>query len=164
MSLIEVYNQYPSRDFTRKIEIKRKLATSGYENDWQDVIALSGLPLLDKTVGSISFKLPSDGYNFGLVNVGNLKLKLNSKQGQLDDEGNPNSVFYQDYQRHESLIRVNDGYIDRKTGQEFTKQVFFGFIDGISRSTKVDNDNIIQDLQCIDALSFLLKNTLSQIW
>ena len=161
MSLIEVYNQYPSRDFTRKIEIKRKLATSGYENDWQDVIALSGLPLLDKTVGSISFKLPSDGYNFGLVNVGNLKLKLNSKQGQLDDEGNPNSVFYQDYQRHESLIRVNDGYIDRKTGQEFTKQVFFGFIDGISRSTKVDNDNIIQDLQCIDALSFLLKNTLS---
>lgn len=157
MSLVEIYNQYPSREFTRKVEIKRKLATSGYENDWQDVVALSGLPLLDKTVGSISFKLPSDGYNFGLVTVGNLKLKLNSKQGQFDDEGNANSVFYPNYQRHESLVRVNDGYVDRKTGQEFTKQVFFGFIDGISRSTKVDNDNINQDLQCIDALSFLLK-------
>ena len=157
MSLVEVYNQYPSREFTRKVEIKRKLATGGYENDWQDVVTLSGLPLLDKTVGSISFKLPSDGYNFGLVTVGNLKLKLNSKQGQFDDEGNANSVFYPNYQRHESLVRINDGYIDRKTGQEFTKQVFFGFIDGISRSTKVDNDNINQNLQCIDALSFLLK-------
>jgi hypothetical protein len=157
MSLVEVYNQYPSREFTRKVEIKRKLATGGYENDWQDVVALSGLPLLDKTVGSISFKLPSDGYNFGLVTVGNLKLKLNSKQGQFDDEGNANSVFYPNYQRHETLVRINDGYIDRKTGQEFTKQVFFGFIDGISRSTKVDNDNINQNLQCIDALSFLLK-------
>ena len=157
MSLVKIYNQYPSREFARKIEIKRKLATGGYENDWQDVVALSGLPLLDNTVGSISFKLPSDGYNFGLVTVGNLKLKLNSKQGQFDDEGNANSVFYPNYQRHESLIRINDGYIDRKTGQEFTKQVFFGFIDGVSRSTRVDNQNILQDLQCIDALSFLLK-------
>ena len=164
MSLIEVYNQYSSREFVRKVEIKRKLATGGYENDWQDVVALSGLPLLDKTVGSISFKLPSDGYNFGLVTVGNLKLKLNSKQGQFDDEGNANSVFYPNYQRHESLVRVNDGYIDRKTGQEFTKQVFFGFIDGISRSTRVDNDNITQNLQCVDALSFLLKKyTLSDM-
>lgn len=157
MSLVEVYNQYPSREFKRKVEIKRKLATGGYENDWQDVVALSGLPLLDKTVGSISFKLPSDGYNFGLVTVGNLKLKLNSKQGQFDDEGNGSSVFYPNYQRHETLIQINDGYIDRKTGQEFTKQVFFGFIDGISRSTRVDNDNITQNLQCVDALSFLLK-------
>lgn len=157
MGLKEVYNQYSVRDFTRKIEIRRKLATGGYENDWQDVVALSGLPLLEKTVGSISFKLPSDGYNFGLVTVGNLKLKLNSKQGQFDDESNANSVFYPKYQRHESLIRINDGYIDRKTGQEFTKQVFFGFIDGVSRSTRVDNQNILQDLQCIDALSFLLK-------
>lgn len=157
MSLVEVYNQYSSREFIRKVEIKRKLATGGYENDWQDVVALSGLPLLDKAVGSISFKLPSDGYNFGLVTVGNLKIKLNSKQGQFDDEGNSNSVFYPNYQRHETLIKVNDGYIDRKTGQEFTKQVFFGFIDGISRSTRVDNDNITQNLQCVDALSFLLK-------
>lgn len=164
MSLVEVYNQYPVREFTRKVEIKRKLATGGYENDWQDVVALSGLPLLDKTVGSISFKLPNDGYNFGLVTVGNLKLKLNSKQGQFDDEGNANSIFYEDYQRHESLIRVNDGYIDRKTGQEFNKQVFFGFIDGISRSTRVDNYNITQNLQCVDALSFLLKKyTLSDM-
>lgn len=157
MSLVEVYNQYSSREFIRKVEIKRKLATGGYENDWQDVVALSGLPLLDKTVGSISFKLPSNGYNFGLVTVGSLKIKLNSKQGQFDDEGNSSSVFYPNYQRHETLIRVNDGYIDRKTGQEFTKQVFFGFIDGISRSTRVDNDNITQNLQCVDALSFLLK-------
>jgi len=157
MSLVEVYNQYSSREFIRKVEIKRKLATGGYENDWQDVVALSGLPLLDKTVGSISFKLPSDGYNFGLVTVGNLKIKLNSKQGQFDDEGNGSSVFYPNYQRHETLIRINDGYINRKTGQELTKQVFFGFIDGISRSTRVDNDNITQNLQCVDALSFLLK-------
>ena len=164
MSLAEVYNPYSNRDFTRKIEIKRKLATDGYENDWQDVVALSGLPSLLKTVGSISFKLPSDGYNFGLVTVGNLKLKLNSEQGQFDDKSNANSVFYPNYERHETLIRVKDGYIDRKTGQEFTKQVFFGFIDGISRSTRVDNDNINQDLQCIDALSFLLKKyTLSDM-
>jgi len=164
MSLAEVYNPYSNRDFTRKIEIKRKLATDGYENDWQDVVALSGLPSLLKTVGSISFKLPSDGYNFGLVTVGNLKLKLNSEQGQFDDKSNANSVFYPNYERHETLIRIKDGYIDRKTGQEFTKQVFFGFIDGISRSTRVDNDNINQDLQCIDALSFLLKKyTLSDM-
>jgi hypothetical protein len=157
MSLAEVYNPYSNRDFTRKIEIKRKLATDGYENDWQDIVALSGLPSLLKTVGSISFKLPSDGYNFGLVTVGNLKLKLNSEQGQFDDAGNPKSIFYKDYERHESLVRVNDGYIDRKTGQEFTKQVFFGFISGTTKLTRVDNDNILQDLQCIDALSFLLK-------
>jgi hypothetical protein len=157
MSLVEIFNQYPSREFKRKVEIKRRLTTGDYESDWQDVVALSGLSLLENAVGSISYKLPSDGYNFGLVTVGNLKLKLNSKQGQFDDEGNVNSVFYPSYQRHESLVRVNDGYIDRKTGQEFTKQVFFGFIDGVSRATRVDNENILQDLQCIDALSFLLK-------
>ena len=163
-TLNEIYNQYPVRNLARKIEIKRKLVNGGYEAGWQDVVALSGLSLLNNCVGSISFNLPNDGYNFGLVTVGNVKVKLNSKRGQFDDNSNANSIFYQDYIRHESLIRIRDGYVDRKTKSGVLKQVFYGFIDGVSKATRVDNNNLIQDIQCIDALSFLLKKyTLSDI-
>lgn len=161
LTIQQIYERYSVRDFCRKVEIKRLKTDGTYETDWQNVETLSGLKLLDKSVQSINYKLSNNSYNFGIVSVGNVILKLNSKNGQFDDESNSGSIFKNGYVRHESLVRIRDGYVDKYTDPnnpvEVYETVFQGFIDVTSQSTKVDDENLIQDLQCIDMLSFLLK-------
>lgn len=161
LTIDQIYNRYSVRDFVRKIQIKRRNQDgSTYENDWQDVEELSGLKLLDNSVKNISYKLSNNSYNFGIVNVNNAQVQLNSKNGQFDDENNSGSVF-KGFLRHKSQIRILDGYVDKYTDtnnpQNVLVNVFEGFIDGTSNSTKVDDDNFLQTLLCLDKLSFLLK-------
>lgn len=167
LTIEEIYLRYSVRDFVRKIEIKRLQTNGIYENDWQDVEDLSKLKLLDKSVNSISYKTANNNYSFGIVVVGNTTIKLNSKNGQFDGEDNPSSVF-SGFIRHGSLIRVRDGYVDKYTDPDnpvdVFVEVFRGFIDITSTSTKVDNENVIQSLKCLDLLSFLLKRlTISDV-
>lgn len=168
LTLLQIYNRFSEREYVRKIEVKRRNADgSTYENDWQDVEALSGLKLLDKAYKSISYKLPNSNYNFGIVTVGNTQVVLNSKNGQFDDETNSSSIF-NGFLRHKSLLRIRDGYVDNFTDPDnpvdVLSTVFEGFIDDTSNSTRVDKDNLIQTLQCVDLLSFLLKdNTIADM-
>jgi hypothetical protein len=168
LTIQQIYERYSQREFKRVIEIKRRNEDGlTYESNWQNVEELSGLKLLDKSVQNISYKLPNNNYNFGIVNVGNAQVSLNSKNGQFDDERNSGSIF-NGFIRHKSLIRIREGYVDKYTDSSNSTDVlinvFQGFIDDTSNSTKVDNDNLIQTLQCIDMLSFLLKdNTISDI-
>jgi hypothetical protein len=168
LTLLQIYDRYSQREFARTIEIKRRNSDGlTYEDNWQDVEALSGLKLLDKAAKNISFKLPNSNYNFGIVNVGNAQIILNSKNGQFDDESNSSSVF-SGFLRHKSLLRIRDGYVDKYTDPnspvDVLNTVFEGFIDDTSNSTRVDKDNLIQTLQCVDLLSFLLKdNTVSDM-
>ena len=167
LTLEQIYTRYNQREFARIIEVKRRNTNDTYEASWQNIETLSGLRNLDKAVASISYSTPNDGFSFGIVNVGNLKLRLNSKFGQFDTEDNLNSIFY-GYVRHKSLVRVRDGYVDKYTDYDtpvdVLATVFEGFIDGTSTASKVDKDNILQDLQCVDALAFLLKeNTLADM-
>lgn len=168
LTLKEIYDRYSIRDFTRVIEIKRLNADGvTYENDWQNVETLSGLKLLEKSVSSINRKISNNNYSFGIVTVANVTITLNSKNGQFDDETNSSSVF-SGFTRHKSLIRVRDGYIDKYTDTAnpvgVYATVFEGFIDAGATATRVDNDNVLQIFQCIDTLSFLLKQfTLSDM-
>lgn len=155
-NLKNLYNLYGVRQFARKIEVKRVNALGVYEAFWQDVETLSGLELLDNSNTSLGFSIANDDYNFGLIKVADCKLTLNSKYGEFDDENNNNSIF-KDYIRHGSRIRIRDGYFDKKTNKNLYDVVFEGFIDETSDSTKVDENNILQYLQCKDTLTFLLK-------
>lgn len=167
LTLEQIYTRYGQREFARVIEVKRRNTDDSYEASWQNIETLSGLRNLNNAVSNISYSTPQDGYSFGIVKVGNLKLKLNSKYGQFDTENNENSIFY-GYLRHKSLIRVRDGYVDKYTDYDVPVDVlvtvFEGFIDGTSTGTKVDDDNILQEIQCVDTLSFLLKeNTIADM-
>lgn len=160
LTIQQLYERYSVRTFCRVIEIKRVDSSGVYESDWQDVETLSGLKLLDKSVKSINYTTSNNNYNFGIVNIGNVTVSLNSKNGQFDDETNGASIF-KDFIRHKSLIRIRDGYIDNRTDEEnpvsVYHTVFQGFIDATATGTKVDDNNLIQNLQCVDMLSFLLK-------
>ncbi len=162
LTLSQIYTRFSQREFARKIEVKRRNSDGlTYESNFQDVEKLGGLKLLDNAVKNISSKLPNNNYSFGIVTIGNAQIVLNSKNGQFDDETNNASVF-NGFLRHKSLIRVRDGYVDRFTDPnnpvEVLTTVFEGFIDETSNSTRVDKDNLIQTLQCVDLLSFLLKS------
>jgi len=160
LTITQMYDRYSVREFCRKIEIKRRNIDGTYESDWQDVVDLTGLELLEKSAASINFSIANNSYNFGIVTSGNVMINLNSKNGQFDDEINSGSVF-KGFIRHKSLIRVKDGYVDNYTTPSAPvpvyKVVFQGFIDGIGTATKVDDENFKQTLQCLDLLSFLLK-------
>lgn len=167
LTIEEIYNRYSVRDFCRKIEVKRQNQDGSFEDDWQDIEQLSGTILFDNAVDNINYQLANNNYNFGIVNVGNVTLKLNSKNGQFDDENNSSSIFF-GYIRHGSQIRIKEGYVDKYTDPEnpvnVYSETFLGFIDDTSNSTKVDDNNLVQNLYCVDLLSFLLKKyTISDI-
>lgn len=160
LTIQQIYERYSVRDFCEKVEVKRLLTSGSYESDWQDIEELSGIELFGNSVSNVSYQIANNNYNFGIVNVGNMTIKLNSKNGQFDDESNSSSIFF-GYVRHGSLIRVKQGYIDKYTDSsnpvEVYSEVFQGFIDDTSNSTKVDDNNLIQSLYCVDLLNFLLK-------
>lgn len=160
LTIQQIYERYSVRTFARKIEIKRVNSSGVYESNWQDVEELSLLNLLEKSVKSINYTMSNNNYNFGIVNIGNVTVSLNSKNGQFDDENNGSSIF-KNFVRHKSLIRIRDGYVDDRTDPEnpvsVYQTVFQGFIDATATGTKVDDNNLIQNLQCVDMLSFLLK-------
>jgi len=160
LTVQQIYDRYSVRDFCQKVEVKRRLSDDSYEADWQDIEELSGVELFDNSVSNVSYQIANNNYNFGIVNVGNMTIKLNSKNGQFDDESNSSSIFF-GYVRHGSLIRVKQGYVDKYTDssnpEDVLVEVFQGFIDDTSNSTKVDDNNLIQSLYCVDLLNFLLK-------
>lgn len=160
LTIKEIYDRYSIRDFCQKVEVKRKLTDGSFEPEWQDIEQLSGIMLFDNSVQSIDYQLANNNYNFGIVNVGNLNINLDSKNGQFDDENNSSSIFF-GYVRHGSLVRVKQGYIDKYTDatnpEDVLIEVFQGFIDDTSNSTKVDDQNLKQNLYCVDLLNFLLK-------
>jgi hypothetical protein len=167
LTLKQIYDAHSIRDFCRVIEIKRRNLDGSYETSWNDIEELSKVKNLDKTVSTISYALSNDSYNFGIVNVGNVKLTLLSKNGEFDDEVNQNSIFY-GYQRHRTLIRIRDGFVDKYTDPEnpinVYSTVFEGFIDGTSNNTKTDDTNTMQFIQCVDVLNFLLREyTISDV-
>jgi hypothetical protein len=167
LTIKQIYDRYSVRTFTKKIEIKRKISDLIYEDDWQDIVQLSGLTLFDDSIATISQQCSNTNYNFGVITSGNVVIKLNSKNGQFDDENNSSSIF-KGFIRHGSLIRIRFGYIDNYTDinnpVDVLQTVFYGFIDAIADASKVDENNLIQNLQLVDCLSFLLKSyTISDV-
>lgn len=160
LTVQQIYDRYSVRDFCQVIEVKRKLPDGSYESSWQDIEELSGTELFSNSVSNINYQIANNNYNFGIVNVGNTTIKLDSKNGQFDDETNSSSIFF-GYLRHGSRVRIKQGYVDKYTDPDnpvdVFSEVFDGFIDDTSNSTKVDDNNLLQNLYCIDIVSFLFK-------
>lgn len=157
LNIQQIYQQYSVRSFYRNIQIKRRFQNGTYETNWQDVSTLARTNFLENSVGQISYNLPNNSYNYGIVEVGNITFLFDSKESQFDAEDNPRSIFF-GYKRNGSLIRVLDGYFDPTVNPQtpVTQEVFYGFINDASSSTKVDNDNLLQNILGVDVLGYLL--------
>jgi hypothetical protein len=166
LTVQQIYDAYSVRTFVRRIEVKRKLTTAGYETNFNDVTTLALIPNLVSAVKNINTTAANSNFNFGFTESSSVVLEFESILGQFSDETNANSIFF-GFIRHESLIRVYDGFVDYSDISNpipIYNLIFEGFIDDTSDSTKVDNDNINQSLLVVDTLSYLLqKYTLADV-
>jgi len=157
LTLDEIYDRNQCLNAVTKIEVKRKLTTTGYEADWSDIETLvNHFVQVDGFLGNIKSTIPNDSYSFGVVDVPECKLVYNSLWGEFEKEADTRSIFF-GFIRHMSLIKISYGYHDTKSGDTALEQVYYGFINDESSGTKVGKDNILQHLQVEDALMMLCK-------
>ncbi len=124
--------------FTAKLDNVSVKLIKEYEDNWYDISQY----LIDKSLSSIKIGIPNNFYEFGEVKVGNARFNLLNLHGEVSDETNFNSEF-KNYIRHNSLIRVIKGYVDKYTDAEnpesIRSEIFQGFIDDRSAQTNDDN-------------------------
>jgi len=140
--------------FTAEIDNVSVKKVKEYEDDWFDV---SGF-LLNKSVSPISEKIADNLYEFGDVKVGSASLTLKNIHGEMSDENNPNSIFV-NFIRHNSLVRIMEGYVDRYTDIDnpvlIETETFQGLIDDKSAKTTKDNTEKFSARALISILSTL---------
>lgn len=140
-----------------KIEIKRINSSGVYEPQFKDLEKLvPNQIIVQSSIPSMSFKLPNETFSYGILRSPDCTLKLLSINGEFSTQENEDSIF-NGFVRHESLIRISQGYKDEKTGEFDYIEVYRGFINEKSSNTKVSNDNTYQDLFVEDLLTFLMK-------
>ena len=154
----QIYDGDSVLNFVSKIEIKRKKEDGTYEATWSDISDYSEEPVITSdSIKSLSMTLPNDSYNFGLFQVPDCTLSLLSKNGIFAGENERNSIWRDGFIRHETLVKISQGYKDDLSGQVELVEVYRGFINDLSTKTIVGKDNITQNLQIEDLLTFLLK-------
>jgi len=140
--------------FTAEIDDVSVKKVKEYEDDWFDISNY----LIDKSVSPISEQIPDNLYEFGEVKVGSANLKLKNLHGELSDENNPNSIFV-NFVRHNSLIRIMEGYIDRYTDPDnpilIETETFQGFIDDKTAVTTKDDSEQFSARALVSILSTL---------
>ncbi|MDH3878132.1 MAG: hypothetical protein OET18_09840, partial [Desulfobacterales bacterium] len=152
-----LYQQHSGLRTELKIEIDRINSLGVYEGSFTDIETLIADDILVRdSIPSMSYKLPSDAINFGVLRVPDCTIKLLSVNGEFSNESNYQSIFF-GYVRHGTLVRISQGYIDPVDDQIYYKEVYRGFINEKSKNTKVSNKNTYQNLFIEDVLTFLLK-------
>jgi len=104
-------------------------------------------------VKDISFEIPNDSTNFGVITAANATFQFENIYGELSGEDFNNSIFV-GYLRHRSLIKIEDGYIDPESGASVTATSFEGLIDDTLCETTFDNQ---EKIVAIDLLTSKLK-------
>ncbi len=154
----QIYDKDSVLNMVVKIELKRKKTDGTYESAWSDIKDLVSYPIIaSDSIKNMSMKFPNDGYNFGLVRVPDCTLKLISTHQEFADELAVNSIWYKDFIRHETLVKISHGYKDIDSGDAPMNEVYRGFINDKSAKTHIDKDNLSQNLQIEDVLSYLMK-------
>jgi len=157
LTLDEIYDRNQCLNALIKIEVMRKNTNGTYESSWSDIETLvNHSVIMSDTITSISYGIPNDSYNFGVVEVPSCTLKFNSLWGEFQKETDTRSIFY-GFIRHESLVKISFGYYDTKSGDIAYEEVYRGFINDKSSQTKVDQENIHQFLQVEDLLTYLMN-------
>lgn len=160
LSIFELFKRYSELKWYRKIYIKRyDPVLDIFENEWSDISNY----LIADSVSSINRQLPQDNYSFGTVTLDNCNIELKNIYGELSDEDNANSVF-KGYQRHNSKLKVVEGYIDDKTDPdnqvEVEAIVFEGLIDDLQAETTAEHT---EQFIAKDKLVVLERYTLSDL-
>jgi len=160
LTILQLFSQYSELKWYRKVYIKRYLPeTDTFESDWHDISNY----LIDGSVEAVNRELPKDNYSFGKVIVSNCSLTVRNVYGEMSDEDNQNSVFY-GYQRHNSQIRIVEGYIDDKTDPDnqvaIEAIVFEGIIDDFQAETTMDYK---EKFIAKDKLSILDRYTMTNL-
>lgn len=152
-----VYQKYNTLQSELKIEVKRINSSGVYESTFTDIQDFVAVDILAQdSIPSISYKLPSDSINYGVLRVPNCTIRLPSLNGEFSSEENGFSIFF-GFVRHRSLIKISHGYTDPITGTTHFIEVYRGFINEKSKNTRVSNENTYQNLFIEDLLTFLLK-------
>jgi hypothetical protein len=160
LTILQLFQRYSEIKWYRKLYIKRyDPNTDTFETDWYDVSQY----LIKDSVSSINRQLPQDNYSFGTVRLDNCNLELRNIYGGMSDEDNANSVF-KNWQRHNSKIRIVEGYVDDKTDPDnqvaIEAIVFEGLIDDFQAETTV---KYTERFVAKDKLSVLERYTMGDI-
>ena len=126
-----------------------------YENDWQDITEFTN----GKTLSSVSHSLDYKSWEFGEIKQDNASLKFSNQHGEMSDEDNENSVFFNGYVRHYSKIKVACSF--NKT--DFTT-IFEGLLDDRSASTSVESTQpVIENISAYSYTKLFSDVTLNEI-
>lgn len=144
----EIWEQYSVVSFKRRLFIKRLKEDGTYEVDFTEI---SDGMMKDGSVNSLSRSLPNNSWQFGRVNVSNIRLEILSAFQEFASELDPNSIF-SGYIRHRSIVKVVDAFIDKYTDPtepvEASVTTFIGLIDSLTATTE-------QGYETVTALDFL---------
>lgn len=160
LTILQLFQRYSEIKWYRKIYVKRyDPLTDTFESDWYDISNYDK----GEAVSSINKQLPKDNYSYGKVVLDNCNLELRNVYGQMSDEDNSNSIF-KGYQRHNSLVRVVEGYVDDKTDPlnqvNVEAIVFEGIIDDFEAQTTM---NYTEKFTAKDKLTVLERYTMGDI-
>lgn len=148
MSYEQVWQQFSHVSFKRRIYIKRLKEDGSYEADFTEI---SDGQMKDGSVNSISRSLPNNSWEFGRVNVSNVRLEILSAFQEFAAETDPNSIF-SGFIRHRSIVKIVDALIDKYTDPnepaEASVTTFIGLIDSLTATTE-------QGYETVTALDFL---------
>ena len=164
LTMQQIWERYSEIDFVRRVDVCRINTSGVYENDglgnltWTDINTLVGSRITPLDVcKDISKQIPDDTYSFGAVTIDNADLLFENPHGEVSDELNINSIFY-GYIRHNSMVRIVDGYMDKYTAPTsptlVTQTTFEGFIDDKQCETSFDDQETIV---VVDKLVSLLQ-------
>lgn len=122
MSVINEVIQRPKTRIHRKVEIKRRLATTGlFESEWQDITP--DVEKWGKVKTSVDFKRQNK------LKFNNMVMKLSNDTGRYNFEDDRSSLWFGYANQQRTLFRVTANFID---------QVYEG---GIWRNTPVPGDS-----------------------
>lgn len=148
LSYQQIWEQFSVVEFKRRIYIKRLQENGEYEAEFQEI---SDGQMKDGSVNSLSRSLPNNSWEFGRVNVSNVRLEILSAFQEFASETDPNSIF-SGFIRHRSIVKVVDALIDKYTDptekSEASVTTFIGLIDSLTATTE-------QGYETVTALDFL---------
>jgi len=154
-----IFKKFSEITWFRKIHIKRfQPGPNVPEPSWRDISKY----IIENGVKSINKTIAQDNYSYGSIILDNAQFEFKNVYGEMSDENNINSEF-NGFQRHDSLIRITEGYVDRSDNtdrQNIEIVTFTGIIDDRQAETTV---NYTEKFFAKDRLKLLDKVTLSDI-
>lgn len=158
LTIQQIYEQYSEIEFKRKILIKRLGTNELYENEYHNITELTQENYnMFEVCKTISLALPNNTFSLGSVTVKNAELNFMNLSGEFNDENTVGSIF-QGFERHKSLIKIVDSFIDKYTYPDSQGEVsvisFEGFIDDRLCQT---SDKGLEKIIVTETLTTLLK-------